>query len=228
MRSEHKVMLPEEFVSEASEHISDLISRKTTKITILEDQVIPSVVMMSQSYFDKLNNTENYQANPSSNQHATFDKTSLSKEESMLLTIKERIAFFKDLSEEDIIHMAEDIKFLRPKVGEVIFEQGSHGREIYFVIKGIISISSLNHFDESTEIATLDQGQVFGEMAMINDSRSAKASVKSDEAFILQMRLIENPSCDDAVAYAKMYQNMLRALSSKLIGSNNQLISFIS
>ena len=146
----------------------------------------------------------------------------------MLLTIKDRISFFKDLSEEDIIHMAKSIKFIRPKKDAVIFEQGSYGKEIYFVLKGIVSISSLNHSEEFMEIATLDKGQVFGEMAMINDSRSAKASVKSDESLILQMELIDNPSCDDAVAYAKMYQNMLSALAKKLIGSNNQLISFIS
>ncbi len=227
MRSEHKVMIPQEFIDEASIHINDLISRKTSKITLLVDQVIPSVVMLSQSDFDRLNSNNSPQ-DINTQTASTFDKTKLSKEESMLLTIKDRINFFKDLGEEDVINMASNIKFIRPKLNDVIFEQGSHGKEIYFIIKGIVSISSLNHSNENTEIATLDQGQVFGEMAMINDSRSAKASVKSDEAFLLQMTLIENPTCDDAVAFAKVYQNMLKALAQKLVGSNNQLISFIS
>lgn len=228
MRNDHKVMIPEEFIQDASSHIDDLISRKTTKITILEDQVIPSIVMISQKDFDQLNSMDQNNPTTKNSTKPVFDKTKLSKEESMLLTIKDRINFFKGIEEEDIINMAQSIKFLRLKHKEIIFEQGSHGKEIYFVIKGIVSISSLNHSNEDMEIATLDQGQVFGEMAMINDSRSAKASVKSDEAFLLEMTLIENPTCDDALAFAKVYQNMLKALSHKLIGSNNQLISFIS
>ena len=60
-------------------------------------------------------------------------------------------------------------------VGEVIFEEGSTGRELFVVLGGKVEIAKLNGAAK-TVIVTLGKGEFFGEMAVIDgSSRSATA-----------------------------------------------------
>src|SRR5271156_1784751 len=60
-------------------------------------------------------------------------------------------------------------------VGEVIFEEGSSGRELFVVLGGEVEIAKVNGASK-TVIVTLGKGEFFGEMAVIDgSSRSATA-----------------------------------------------------
>jgi CRP/FNR family transcriptional regulator, cyclic AMP receptor protein len=60
-------------------------------------------------------------------------------------------------------------------VGDVIFEEGSTGRDLYVVLDGLIEIAKVND-GRKTVIVTLGKGEFFGEMAVIDgSSRSATA-----------------------------------------------------
>src|SRR5690349_3541762 len=60
-------------------------------------------------------------------------------------------------------------------VGEVIFEEGSTGRELFVVLDGEVEIAKFNGASK-TVIITLGKGEFFGEMAVIDgSSRSATA-----------------------------------------------------
>ena len=60
-------------------------------------------------------------------------------------------------------------------VGEVIFEEGSTGRDLYVVLDGKVDIAKVNG-PNKTVIVTLGKGEFFGEMAVIDgSSRSATA-----------------------------------------------------
>src|ERR1700710_3310265 len=60
-------------------------------------------------------------------------------------------------------------------VGNVIFEEGSTGRELYVVLDGKIDIVKDSGATRTT-IVTLGKGEFFGEMAVIDgSSRSATA-----------------------------------------------------
>jgi CRP/FNR family transcriptional regulator, cyclic AMP receptor protein len=60
-------------------------------------------------------------------------------------------------------------------VGDVIFEEGSTGRELYVVLDGNVEIAKMNGASKTT-IVTLGKGEFFGEMAVIDgSSRSATA-----------------------------------------------------
>jgi CRP/FNR family cyclic AMP-dependent transcriptional regulator len=54
-------------------------------------------------------------------------------------------------------------------VGDVIFEEGSTGRELFVVLDGRIDIVKLNGASK-TVIVTLGKGEFFGEMAVIDGS----------------------------------------------------------
>ena len=60
-------------------------------------------------------------------------------------------------------------------VDDVIFEEGSTGRELFVVLDGMVEIAKLDG-GSKTVIVTLGKGEFFGEMAVIDgSSRSATA-----------------------------------------------------
>jgi membrane protein len=75
----------------------------------------------------------------------------------------------------------------RYKTGETIFQQGDRGTDIYFIYSGSIGISRTNDGIEHT-LATLEEGEVFGEMAyLLNESRTATATANTDSVLIVIM-----------------------------------------
>jgi len=70
---------------------------------------------------------------------------------------------------------------------QVIFEEGELGTKMYIVQKGTINISKENN-GESVHLATLAQGEIFGEMALLeNMPRSATATAGKNGATILEI-----------------------------------------
>ena len=64
-------------------------------------------------------------------------------------------------------------------VGDVIFEEGSTGRELYVVLDGKVDIAKVNGASKAV-IVSLGKGEFFGEMAVIDgSSRSATAIAAS-------------------------------------------------
>ena len=217
-----EVLLPEQFLDAAKEHLDSLFSYHRDKLVLLEDKVIPSLVMMRYDRLSKMLQPD------TKAQAALLDKGSLSKAESMLLTIRDRIHFFEGMAEGEILDVVENVDFLRLKREDTVFEQFSSGREIYYIIRGDVKISGFlekgTGGDNHTSLTILEEGQVFGELGpILGEGRSARASVASDDAFIMVMELKE----EESSASAKVYRNLMRSLARKLIRTNNQLYPFI-
>jgi len=219
-----EILLPEQFLDDASGYIEKVNNFKMDKVILLEDSVIPSIVIMK---YDKLNKllTPGASVNP-------IDRDRLSREMSMLLAVRKKIHFFDNLSDEEIAALTKHSEFIRPKKGFNIFEQGDFGNEIYYLVNGSVDIYGFNENvkgdDPFTHLTTLNEGCVFGEIAAITgETRTARATVASEDAFILSMRMHDEMSCSNASAFVKMYKNIIDSLATKLIQSNNQLYPFI-
>lgn len=63
-------------------------------------------------------------------------------------------------------------------VGDVIFEEGSTGRELFVVLDGRIDIVKMNGASK-TLIVTLGKGEFFGEMAVIDGSARSATAISS-------------------------------------------------
>ena len=75
----------------------------------------------------------------------------------------------------------------RYKSGETIFRQGDRGTDIYFIYSGSIRVSRTNDGIEH-KLATLEEGEVFGEMAyLLNEGRTATAIANTDSVLIVIM-----------------------------------------
>src|SRR5437899_10308971 len=86
---------------------------------------------------------------------------------------------------------------------EVIFEEGSTGRELFVVLEGKVDIAKINGTSK-TVIVTLGKGEFFGEMAVIDgSSRSATAIAAAPHTRVMrinQARLAQLVSQQPALA----------------------------
>ena len=72
-------------------------------------------------------------------------------------------------------------------VGEVIFEEGSTGRELFVVLGGEVEIAKVSGASK-TVIVTLGKGEFFGEMAVIDgSSRSATAIAATPNTRVMRI-----------------------------------------
>jgi CRP-like cAMP-binding protein len=105
-------------------------------------------------------------------------------------------------------------------VGDVIFEEGSTGRELYVVLDGEVEIAKVTGQDK-TVIVTLGKGEFFGEMAVIDGSaRSATAIVAAPKTRVMRInhaRFVYLVSQQPAFALMVM-----DALSKRLRASNDR------
>jgi CRP/FNR family transcriptional regulator, cyclic AMP receptor protein len=105
-------------------------------------------------------------------------------------------------------------------VGDVIFEEGSTGRELYVVLDGEVEIAKIDGVAK-TVIVTLGKGEFFGEMAVIDgSSRSATAIASSANTRVMRInhaRFVYLVSQQPAFALM-----IMDALSKRLRASNDR------
>src|ERR1700761_6761766 len=105
-------------------------------------------------------------------------------------------------------------------VGDVIFEDGSTGRELYVVLGGKVEIAKVNG-GSKTVIITLGKGEFFGEMAVIDgSSRSATAIAATAGTRVMRInhaRFVYLVSQQPAFALM-----IMDALSQRLRASNDR------
>jgi CRP/FNR family cyclic AMP-dependent transcriptional regulator len=71
--------------------------------------------------------------------------------------------------------------------GEVIFDEGEQGEAFYIVLEGQVLICHSGHAD--TPIATLESGNFFGELALLDDApRSAQARAADNCTLLVLFR----------------------------------------
>ncbi len=102
---------------------------------------------------------------------------------------------------------------------QVIFEEGSVGRELFVVLAGSVNIIKATG-NRSNVIATLGKGEFFGEMAVIDASpRSATAVAAADHTQVMRInhaRFVYLVSQQPAFALM-----IMDALSKRPRASNN-------
>jgi len=102
---------------------------------------------------------------------------------------------------------------------QVIFEEGSVGRELFVVLAGSVNIVKTAG-GRTNVIATLGKGEFFGEMAVIDASpRSATAIAAADQTRVMRInhaRFVFLVSQQPAFALM-----IMDALSKRLRASNN-------
>jgi len=100
----------------------------------------------------------------------------------LVLNILKSIPLFQSLTEEEYLSMVQHIVLQYFPAHYMLFKKGVLGEAMYIIKSGTIKI-----FNETGELATLNEGDFFGEMALIEAvPRMANAETLSDsEVFVL-------------------------------------------
>jgi CRP-like cAMP-binding protein len=132
---------------------------------------------------------------------------------------------FEMLSNEELDYVAD---LSRPKTvsaGQVIFEEGELGDAVYVIANGEAEVVRRDASGKPVTIATLGQGQFFGEMSLIDkEYRSATVKAKSDCTLL-------HLTAENLTTFRKQHRdgftfviiNIARMLSARLREANTRL-----
>jgi CRP-like cAMP-binding protein len=120
-----------------------------------------------------------------------------------MIEILKAIPFFSQLSDEDLQAIGQKVQMQYFGPGQVIFEEGDYGEEMYVIKRGKVEV--LRDF---SMIAELADNAFFGEMALVSEEpRNATVRAKTEvEALVLKKdefrALLETkPSIATTVSY---------------------------
>lgn len=124
----------------------------------------------------------------------------------MLLTIEKvfilkSINLFSQISEDDLLSLAANIKELEFSAGEEIIKENEIGTSMYVIVNGEVDVIS-----NGQKITTLGEKEVFGELAALDpEPRSATIKAK-DDLLVFQ---IESSVLYDLIS---IYPNVAKAI----------------
>jgi CRP-like cAMP-binding protein len=98
-----------------------------------------------------------------------------------------RIPLFSDLPADAFIALFEQCPLRRFDEGQTIIEQGSSGESFFVICAGRVKVFRTDG-PQRREIATLDEGAFFGEMALLSDApRSASIIAGGEDTQVLEI-----------------------------------------
>jgi len=90
------------------------------------------------------------------------------------IELLQSVALFWDLSEEELGYISEKMIARHYKSGNYIFLEDSEGEQCFFVVQGSVKVTRLSKDGREVILAMLNEGEFFGEMALLDgESRSA-------------------------------------------------------
>jgi hypothetical protein len=112
------------------------------------------------------------------------------KQAKTLEQVLSSVPFFAEMKPEAIKSLARLGNIEPFPSGHLIFEEGSQGDSFYVILQGNVSIQKQKDNHQRIEVAQLNAGEFFGEMALIDrQSRSASVVTQSNcEVFVLHRK----------------------------------------
>ncbi len=143
--------------------------------------------------------------------------------------LKENV-LFQDLTLRELKFVIGTIHIRNYRIDETIFHQGQTGFGMYIIESGIVSISlkktSQTNANEETNLAILEAGDFFGELALVEESgkRSASAKAVSDTKLIgfFKPNLIDIIERSPSIG-VKISLRLNEVLGKRLIETNNSV-----
>jgi signal transduction histidine kinase len=133
-------------------------------------------------------------------------------------------ALFDGIQPDVLEDVRYEMKTIRLKEGDVVFEEGDPGDSLYLVGEGSIKISKTGRGGQQETLGYIEPGNFFGEMALFDGQpRSANATAASpallasvDERTF--QRILE-------LAPSRLHMNFLRSVSERLRTVNSHFIT---
>lgn len=132
-----------------------------------------------------------------------------------------RVSLFSTLDKKELQALAKSCQERSYSAGTTLFSQGDTGVGLYVLKSGKVRITQANNPDRAeVEIGTADVGEVFGEMALLDDMpRSATVTAIEDATVLLlprwEFRGVLNHHPDIAVKLLAVLSRRLRKVRAQ-------------
>lgn len=117
----------------------------------------------------------------------------------------------------------DGVRYLNVAENEKICSEGSYGTEMYVIIDGKVKIS-LRRKGEDFELTTLEAGEFFGEMCLLEDEPRSADAIAVEPTTLMVI---------DKISFNKVAQKnpslifkIMKALSCRLRESNERLLEY--
>ena len=139
------------------------------------------------------------------------------------IELLQSVALFWDLSEEELGYISEKMIARHYKSGNYIFLEDSEGEQCFFVVQGSVKVTRLSKDGREVILAMLNEGEFFGEMALLDgESRSANV-IALEETEVLTLNR------EDFLVvlhdYPQIAIQLLKEMADRLRKSDRQIAS---
>lgn len=133
------------------------------------------------------------------------------------------LELFKDLKDRELGHLVESLHSRSYKEGEVIFVEGDIGRALFILETGKVDLSKRDASGKTRKIFTLEPGDFFGEMALLEQLPRTATAVAAERS---HMHLLYRSKLDAILAYyphigISIMTHLARLLSNRLRRASN-------
>ena len=139
------------------------------------------------------------------------------------IELLQSVALFWDLSEEELGYISEKMIARHYESGKFIFLEESEGEQCFFVVQGSVKVTRLSKDGREVILAMLNEGEFFGEMALLDgESRSANV-IALEETEVLTLN-----RGDFLVVlhdYPQIAIQLLKEMADRLRKSDRQIAS---
>jgi CRP-like cAMP-binding protein len=104
--------------------------------------------------------------------------------------ILSRLPLFQSLTLAELEQIVPTSRLLRVKRGVTVVEEGEEGTAMYFVVEGRCHVHKRLPNGDSTLLAPIPAGSVFGEMALIDHSPRSASVVTAEDTVLYQIDLV--------------------------------------
>lgn len=128
------------------------------------------------------------------------------------------LGLFGALSDDALALIAATAQVRHFQPGEIVFQDGDHGRELYVVLEGELSVYKRTPAGHELKLSGLTAGQWFGEMSILDvQHRFATVRVVTpSRLLLLTARDLDALYRHDLKSYTLLVLNLARELSRRL------------
>lgn len=139
------------------------------------------------------------------------------------IELLQSVALFWDLSEEELGYISQKMIARHYETGKFIFLEDSEGEQCFFVVQGSVKVTRLSKDGREVILAMLNEGEFFGEMALLDgESRSANV-IALEETEVLTLNR------EDFLVvlhdYPQIAIQLLKEMAHRLRKSDRQIAS---
>ncbi|MDX9972862.1 MAG: cyclic nucleotide-binding domain-containing protein [FCB group bacterium] len=132
--------------------------------------------------------------------------------------IARQVELFRGIAPDDVHKILHKGMTMRAERGQTIFHKGTTGNTMYIILGGSVAL-----FDGKKQLATLRVGDMFGEMALINNEPRSASALAAEETMLFALDETTFHKLMTKSVAIRMLLNIITTLSHRLRKANERL-----